>query len=140
MASYTDFRRLNLIIVASQFLLMFGYETIEVTGSPSQQVVVSGSSTPILSCTTDLDASVAFYFKPWTSNEDADEIFDRGDLLNGYKSKFKVIRNGTKHYTLETLNAEEWHAGQYCCYENDGIGGLLSTADVTILGECIYHS
>ena len=103
-----------------------------------QVVFLSGSAAQILSCSTDLEASVALYHKPWKSNEDADEIYDRYAMLNGYSSKYEVSRSSPRNYTLGTQDVQGQHAGEYSCYDNDGIGRHLSTADLTVIGEYIF--
>ena len=132
------------------FIMMQLYMPTKTFTGFQNVIAISGSPTVILSCSSYLNASVAFYFKHWTSNEAADEIFDRRHVLNDFTSKYEVIMNVTasaakdtqvgvgrnsSNYFLNTRNAQEYQAGEYSCIENDGIGDHLSVTDLTIFGE-----
>ena len=133
----------NSFVVDAIVLLTLNYgfpAAVSSTTTPrvTNLIAVTGlSMDAILSCSTKIDASVAFYFTPYKGS--VKEIFDRNQMLNDNKSKFNVSKNGNTthgtHYVLGTDYVREYHAGEYFCTENNGIGSNLSASFLTVFGE-----
>ena len=121
----------SLIILTS--LTILSINTAFETGG-NHIVALIGERTTVLSCRTFFDFSVAMYLK-YPDNGIEVEICDRHELINGFGSEYTMITRVPRQYTLEINSTQTNHAGSYSCYDNEGIGQLLSSAELTVVGK-----
>ena len=119
------------LIILTSFTIL-SISTAFETGS-NHIVALIGERTTVLSCRTFLDFSVAMYLK-YPDNGIEVEICDRHALINGFASEYTMITRLPREYTLEINSTRTNHAGLYSCYDNEGIGQLLSSAELTVVG------